>query len=157
MAIRSEPAGPARCSVSPARCITGSCTEALCECHTREKAAQESRRQEQHERQPPIQPSAQAEEMCVQPSAPDSDLPSQRQIRLHMERIAGPPPRREQVKYGPRGDIAGDNKFRWDRAVWYENFTGRSIAEVSLQEQNELCDVIARRFREYTDSRAKVQ
>ena len=117
----------------------------------REKAA---RHQEQHERQPRIQPSAQAEELRVQPSEPDPDLPSKRQIRLHMERIAGPPPRREQAKYGPRGDIEGDNKFRRDRAEWYENFTGRSIDEVSLHEQNELCDVIARRFREYTDSRA---
>ena len=43
--------------------------------------------------------------------------------------------------------------FRKDRLTWYEAFTGRSIADVSLQEQNELCDAIARRFREYSDGR----
>ena len=43
--------------------------------------------------------------------------------------------------------------FREDREKWYERFTGRSIAGASLQEQNELCDVIARRFRAYTDGR----
>ena len=32
-------------------------------------------------------------------------------------------------------------------------FTGRSIVGVSLQEQNDLCDAIARRFRAYTDGR----
>ena len=42
--------------------------------------------------------------------------------------------------------------FRKDREMWYELFTGRPIDGASLQEQNELCDVIARRFREYTDS-----
>ena len=125
----------------------------------REKAARDLRQQqEQQERQLRIKPSAQAEELhvrqvCVRPSAPDPGLPSDRQIRLHRERIAGPPPRREQAKYGPRGHIPGDNEFQRDRARWYENFTGRSIAEVSLQEQNDLCDVIAR-FRECTDSRA---
>ena len=69
------------------------------------------------------------------------------------ERAAGPPPRREQSRYGPRGDTAGDKLFRTDREDWYERFTGRSITGVSLQEQNELYDVIARRFREYTDGR----
>ena len=39
------------------------------------------------------------------------------------------------------------------RVVWYEKFTGRSIVGVSLQEQNDLCDAIARRFRAYTDGR----
>ena len=53
----------------------------------------------------------------------------------------------EQPRYGPRGDTVGDELFRKDRAAWYEAFTGCSIASVSLQEQNELCDAIARRFR----------
>ena len=38
----------------------------------------------------------------------------------------------------------------------YERFTaitGQSIAAVSLQEQSELCDVIARRYRAYSDGR----
>ena len=78
---------------------------------------------------------------------------SERERRLERQRAAGPPPRREHVKYGLRGDAEGDERFRKDREVWYERFTGRSIAEVSLHEQNELCDVIARRFREYTDGR----
>ena len=77
----------------------------------------------------------------------------ERQVRKKRERAAGPPPYREQARYGPRGDAAGDDLFRNDRAIWYEKFTGRSIADVSLQEQNELCDAVARRFRAYTDGR----
>ena len=78
-------------------------------------------------------------------------------IRTERERAAGPPPRREHTKYGVRGDAQGNDEFRIDRERWYERFTGQSIAEVSLQEQNELCDVIARRYRAYTDSRAASQ
>ena len=37
------------------------------------------------------------------------------------------------------------------REDWYERFTGRCIADATLQEQNELCDVSARRFRGYSD------
>ena len=85
---------------------------------------------------------------------PVSVTVSERELRAERERAAGPPPRREHAKYGLRGNAQGDERFRRDREVWYERFTGRSIAEVSLYEQNELCDVIARRFREYTDSRA---
>ena len=70
------------------------------------------------------------------------------------ERAAGPPPRREQTRYGPRGDATGDEVFRKDRERWYECFTGVCIANASLQEQNELCDAIARRFREHSDGRA---
>ena len=73
--------------------------------------------------------------------------------RRERELAAGPPPRREQEKYGPRGDAAGDAIFRKDREAWYQRYTGRSIADISLQEQNEVCDAIARRFREYTDGR----
>ena len=63
------------------------------------------------------------------------------------------PPRREQPCFGPRGDAEGDELFRGKRAEWYEKFTGRSIADTSLQEQNDLCDAIARRFRDYSDGR----
>lgn len=73
--------------------------------------------------------------------------------RKQRELAAGPPPRREHAKYGPRGDAAGDEIFRADREKWYACFTGRSIADATLQEQNEVCDAIARRFREYTDGR----
>ena len=85
-------------------------------------------------------------------SAADERDPGEHELRRERERAAGPPPRRNMSKYGARGDAAGDEVFRKDREMWYEQFTGRSIDGVSLQEQNELCDVIARRFREYTDS-----
>jgi hypothetical protein len=75
-------------------------------------------------------------------------------MRKERECKAGPPPYREQPRYGPRGDAVGDDLFRKDRAVWYEKFTGLSIAGASLQEQNNLCDAIARRFRSYTDGRS---
>ena len=39
------------------------------------------------------------------------------------------------------------------RAKWYQQFTGRSIADVSLQEQNDLCDKYAHHFRDYSDGR----
>ena len=74
---------------------------------------------------------------------------------MERERAAGPPPYREQAKYGPRGDQAGDDMFRIDRERWYEEFTGRSIADMSLQAQNDLCDAIARRFRTYTDGKRR--
>ena len=78
---------------------------------------------------------------------------SECEVRREREQAAGPPPRRNLGKYGARGDAVGDKMFREDREKWYARFTGHSIAEASLQEQNELCDVIARRFREYTDGR----
>ena len=77
----------------------------------------------------------------------------ERHVRTKRERAAGQPPYREQPRYGPRGDTAGDLLFRKERAEWYEKFTGRLIADTCLQEQNELCDAIARRFRTYTDGR----
>jgi hypothetical protein len=39
--------------------------------------------------------------------------------------------------------------FRADRENWYERFTGRSITDATLQEQNELCDAIAWPFRKF--------
>ena len=80
----------------------------------------------------------------------------ERHIRKECERKAGPPPYREQPRYGPRGDAAGDDLFRKEREVWYEKFTGRSIAGASLQEQNNLCDAITRRFRSYTQHRCEM-
>lgn len=74
--------------------------------------------------------------------------------RKERERAAGPPPYREEARFGPRGDAAGDELFRNERAAWYERFTGCSIKGLSLQEQNTLCDVVERRFRAYTDGRA---
>ena len=71
------------------------------------------------------------------------------------ERHTGPPPSRDEPRFGPRGDAVGDQLFREQRAAWYHQFTGKSIAGISLQEQNELCDAIARRFREYNDGRTE--
>jgi hypothetical protein len=67
--------------------------------------------------------------------------------RMQREQAAGLPPRRDQIQYGERGEPAGDERFRADRESWYERFTGYSLVSpslqstVSLQEQNELCDV----------------
>jgi len=80
---------------------------------------------------------------------------AERAVRVARELTVGAPPYREQAKYGPLGDAAGNDLFRADREVWYERFTGRSIAEATLTEQNELCDAIARRFRAYSDGRAR--
>ena len=77
----------------------------------------------------------------------------EREARWARERAAGPPPRREEPRFGPRGDAAGDILFRTERETWYQRFTGSSIKGVSLQQQNELCDTYARRFREYSDGR----
>ncbi len=77
-----------------------------------------------------------------------------RRLRHEREHAAGRPPRREESRYGPRGNQDGDERFRIDRVEWYKLYTGESIADMTLREQNEVCDAIARRFREYTDSRA---
>ena len=77
----------------------------------------------------------------------------ERESRWARERATGPPPRREEPRFGPRGDAAGDQLFRDKRAEWYQKFTGRSIEGVSLRDQNELCDKYARRFRDYSDGR----
>ena len=37
--------------------------------------------------------------------------------------------------------------------MWYEHVTGESLEGLSLTEQWERVDVIARRFRDYTDGR----
>ena len=53
------------------------------------------------------------------------------------------------------GEIALCNEaFHKDRAVWYEHVTGDSLDGLSLAEQMERVDVIARRFRVYNDGRA---
>ena len=78
----------------------------------------------------------------------------ERRVRKERESAAGKPPYREEPRFGPKGDTTGNMLFRKEREVWYEKFTGRSIADASLQEQNELCDAIARRFRTYSDGRS---
>lgn len=74
--------------------------------------------------------------------------------RQERERAAGPPPRRDDAeKYGigPEGDAT----FRADRAAWYYRFTGLHLQGM-LVEQNEQFDVVARRFRGYSDGRVTV-
>ena len=78
----------------------------------------------------------------------------EQRVRKERESAAGRPPYREEPHFGPKGDAAGNKLFREERAAWYEKFTGRSITNASLQEQNELCGAIARRFRTYTDGRS---
>ena len=43
-----------------------------------------------------------------------------RSLRHERERAVGPPPRREQSRYGPRGNQDGDERFRKDRVEWYK-------------------------------------
>ena len=63
------------------------------------------------------------------------------------ERAVSPPPHREEARYGPLAkNPAGDDKFRKDRAAWYERTTGQKLTG-SLAEQNERCDAVARGFR----------
>ena len=60
---------------------------------------------------------------------------AERAVRVAREHAAGAPPYREQAKYGPLGDAAGNENFRADREAWYERFTARSIAEATLTER----------------------
>ena len=85
---------------------------------------------------------------------------AQREEREHRERLERmaraniPPPRREDGRYGPLAENSeGDEAFRADRAVWYEHVTGESLDGLTLAEQWERVDVIARRFRTYSDGR----
>ena len=65
-----------------------------------------------------------------------------------------PPPRRADAKYTPlKGNPVGTAAFRADRAVWYERITGTDLNGLSLSDQQELCDAVARRFRQYNDGR----
>jgi hypothetical protein len=48
-------------------------------------------------------------------------------------------------------------RIRKDRCVWYENVTGESLEGVSLTEQWQRVDVLARGWRAYGDGRAGKQ
>ena len=80
----------------------------------------------------------------------------QREKREHRERLERmrraniPPPYREDARYGAlTNNSSGNEAFHKDRAVWYEHVTGDSLDGLSLAEQRERVDVIARRFRVY--------
>ena len=71
-----------------------------------------------------------------------------------MKRRDIPPPRRNEERYGPLANNPdGDERFRKDRAVWYEHATGESLQGLSLAEQWQRTHEFARRFREYNDGR----
>lgn len=82
----------------------------------------------------------------------------EREHRQRLERMARaniPPPHRNEERYGPlASNPEGDDSFRKDRTVWYEHVTGESLEGLTLTDQWERVDSIARRFREYTDGRA---
>lgn len=85
----------------------------------------------------------------VPPPALPKDIAPPKAIRV-------PPPYRDEKKYGPRADNSrGDEKFRVDRASWYEDVTGESLQGLDLTEQWQRVDKIARVFRADTrDGRA---
>jgi hypothetical protein len=77
-----------------------------------------------------------------------------REREARMMRVDKSPPRRDDERYGPLAQNAqGDENFRKDRAVWYEGLTGESLDGLSLTEQWERADVLARRWRAYGDGR----
>ena len=62
-----------------------------------------------------------------------------------------PPPYRDDPTYGPRaGNPDGDQRFRQDRMLWFERFTGESLEDVPLAEQWQRADWVARAFRAHT-------
>ena len=79
----------------------------------------------------------------------------EREWLKRMARANIPPPQRRDAHYGPvANNPEGDDEFRRDRAVWYEHVTGETLERLRLTEQWDRVDVIARRFREYTDGRS---
>ena len=81
----------------------------------------------------------------------------EREERERLERMARagiPPPRRKDERYGPLAhNPKGDEAFRLDRRVWYEQVTGKSFEGVSLAEQWQRADDLARSWRAYSDGR----
>ena len=61
----------------------------------------------------------------------------------------------KEARYGPlANNPEGDDRFRKDRAVWYEHVTGESLEGLSLTEQWQRVDVLARGWRAYSDGRS---
>lgn len=90
-------------------------------------------------------------------SVPAGDLPtsaiaprewdaSQERQRQQRACDAGPPPLRDDPRYGPRANNrAGDDRFRADRAMWYESIMDEPLPDNACAW--ELCDAVARRYR----------
>ena len=79
---------------------------------------------------------------------------AQEYMRIHKEKRereqrAGLPPHRKDEEYDHG---AGDIHFRSDRARWYKAFTGKALVG-TIAQQNACFDVIARRFRAFSDRR----
>jgi hypothetical protein len=75
----------------------------------------------------------------------------QRMSRVQQPRE--PPPLRDDPPYGPRANNPqGDERFRLDRMAWFERVTGESLEGVSLTQQWQRVDSVARAFR--ADTRA---
>ena len=75
-----------------------------------------------------------------------------------MARAGIPPPRRDHDRYGSLAqNPEGDEAFRKDRRAWYEHVTGESFEGVSLSEQWERVDRLARGWRAYSDGRTGKQ
>lgn len=75
-------------------------------------------------------------------------------MRIHKEKRereqrAGLPPHRKDEVYNHE---AGEMHFRSDRARWYKAFTEKALVG-TIAEQNACFDVIARRFRAFSDGR----
>ena len=89
----------------------------------------------------------------------EADYPDgERRTREQPQEPLGPPPLRGDPEYGPRaGNPEGDEQFRQDRTRWYEQYmyTGSSLEGLSLSEQWQRVDRVARAFRADTrDGRA---
>ena len=75
-----------------------------------------------------------------------------------MARAGIPPPCRDDERYGPLAQNSeGDEAFRKDRRAWYAHVTGESFKGVSLTEQWQRVDVLARGWRAYSDGRSVKQ
>ena len=74
---------------------------------------------------------------------------SVREEQLAQEQQAGLPPHLRDEAYNHE---AGSAHFHSDRAEWYKAFTGKPLVG-SIAEQSACFDVVARRFRKYSDGR----
>ena len=75
------------------------------------------------------------------------DWTPQEQLRMERAQERGPPPWRDDPRYGPRANNPeGDARFRDDRAEWYQAIMGEPLPN-DLKQQWRLCHAVARRYR----------
>ena len=95
---------------------------------------------------------------CIERERVQREEREHRERQERMARAGIPPPRRDNERYGPLAqNPEGDEAFRKDRRVWYEHVTGESLQGVSLSEQWQRVDVLARGWRAYSDGRSNKQ